>query len=349
MTGNMELVKKHLEARDSLGLDQPESVLDAIAQVTHCLRYVGMDVVSNEAARLIIIITDSSSKRAGHGDIIGLFRPSDGYCKIGQSENVAMTDTDYFHPHFLGNRLSDNNIRVLFLTHKSKIKHYEVLTESFKHQVVGILDYVSVDSKKLKEIIDDAVEQKRRIQFNMDQLKSHFDVDTDLECPTPKTSDSHPLECSNVEPGGKVKITIKMRHSTSSNPPESISSHVEINRSIKVGVDVQIPRECSCTKKDTKPDNPDPYCNNKGYKVCGKCVDVPEWTNQTPYDINKVECNSDQECGEYGKCICGTCHCKNSPERFYGRGCSCTDIICPFTKKGQCICFCNIWQRSRHV
>ncbi|KII63814.1 Integrin beta-7 [Thelohanellus kitauei] len=27
--------------------------------------------------------------------------------------------------------------------------------------------------------------------------------------------------------------------------------------------------------------------------------------------------------------------------RFYGRGCTCTDLICPFTKKGQCTCECG--------
>ncbi|KII72546.1 Tenascin-R [Thelohanellus kitauei] len=69
-----------------------------------------------------------------------------------------------------------------------------------------------------------------------------------------------------------------------------MSSHVKINRSIQIGVNVQISRECSCTKKDIQPDNP---------------------KNQTPDDINKVECNSDQECGEYGKCICGKCQCQN--------------------------------------
>ncbi|KII72535.1 Tenascin [Thelohanellus kitauei] len=70
--------------------------------------------------------------------------------------------------------------------------------------------------------------------------------------------------------------------------------------------------------------------------------------NKTADDINNVECNNDQKCGEYGKCICGKCQCQNvlmkitkSPELFYGLGCSCSDQICPFTKKGQCICFCT--------
>ncbi|KII63819.1 hypothetical protein RF11_15056 [Thelohanellus kitauei] len=79
-----------------------------------------------ETTRLMIVVTDISSKRAGHGDIIGLFHPSEGQCKIINDENVANTDTDYIHPHLLGDILMKRKIRVLFLTHKSHIKHYEV-------------------------------------------------------------------------------------------------------------------------------------------------------------------------------------------------------------------------------
>ncbi|KII63820.1 Integrin beta-4 [Thelohanellus kitauei] len=139
-----------------------------------------------------------------------------------------------------------------------------------------------------------------------------------------------------------------MRHSTTSYAVDPISSYVKINGIFKVGINVEFSSECSCTKTDTKPDNPDRDCNNRGYKVCGKCVNVPEWNNQTLDVINSVECNNDQDCGDYGKCICGKCQCQNvfmnitkSPERFYGRGCTCTDLICPFTKKGQCMCECG--------
>ncbi|KII72544.1 hypothetical protein RF11_04359 [Thelohanellus kitauei] len=58
-----------------------------------------------ETTRLMIVVTDISSKRAGHGDMIGLFHPSEGQCKIRNNETAAKTDTDYIHPHLLGDIL----------------------------------------------------------------------------------------------------------------------------------------------------------------------------------------------------------------------------------------------------
>ncbi|KII63816.1 hypothetical protein RF11_15051 [Thelohanellus kitauei] len=109
--------EKHLKVHTTTQIDQPGSVLDAMAQATKC-----------QAA------------------IIGLFHPSEGQCKIRKNENVAKTDTvrlsktqDYIHPHLLGTILARNNIRVLILTHKDHIKYYESFNtkDSSSHNMEG--------------------------------------------------------------------------------------------------------------------------------------------------------------------------------------------------------------------
>ncbi|KII63049.1 hypothetical protein RF11_09663 [Thelohanellus kitauei] len=231
---------QHLKVRPTLGLGGPKSVLDAIAQFES-------SADDDKLIRLMIVVTESSSKRSGHGD-------------------------DYIHPHLLGQSLLKNNIRVLILTNSTKIKHYEVLTESFKHQVIDILDYATLNSAKLMVIIKKAVQVLEDLNV---ASKNPFSV-----------SESGSLECRKVGTYREAKLNIKMRPSISSYPADS---YVTVNEYIKVGVNVQISWECNCATNVPKPD-------------------VPK--NRTADDVNKVECNNDQECGEYGKCICGKCLCQ---------------------------------------
>ncbi|KII68617.1 Integrin beta-2 [Thelohanellus kitauei] len=123
--------KEHLKVRPTLGLGGPKSVLDAMAQVSECEETFESSTDVDKLIRLMIVVTETSSKRAGHGDIIGLFHPSDGQCKIRAEDNVTSADMDYIHPHMLGQSLSKNNIRVLILTNSTKIKHYKVCNFQF--------------------------------------------------------------------------------------------------------------------------------------------------------------------------------------------------------------------------
>ncbi|KII66323.1 hypothetical protein RF11_14214 [Thelohanellus kitauei] len=167
----------------------------------------------------MIVITESGSKRAGHGD-------------------------DYIHPHILGESLSNNNIRVLFLIQPSKLEHYKILSESFKQQVVGIVDYSSITAVSLNTTIHRADRQGRMIKFNLDHLK---------RSPPSETSVSDILECREVGVDQIVKL------------------HVTINFSYIAYAGKAIVKKRGLLHRNIILRESDEKCNSHGKLMCGKC------------------------------------------------------------------------------
>ncbi|KII61151.1 Integrin beta-2 [Thelohanellus kitauei] len=87
---NLANFKSHFQGSDNRAIDQPESVLDAMAQVSECKDIIKWNM-DDDVFRLLIVITDSKSKRAGHGNIIGHYRPNDGSCKLTTEKQTLKT------------------------------------------------------------------------------------------------------------------------------------------------------------------------------------------------------------------------------------------------------------------
>ncbi|KII66317.1 hypothetical protein RF11_14207 [Thelohanellus kitauei] len=260
------LAGKYLTAEPNNALDEPECLLDAMLQIK-------LDH-ENSSMHLMIVITESGSKRAGHGD-------------------------DYIHPHILGESLSNNNIRVLFLIQPSKLEHYKILSESFKQQVVGIVDYSSITAVSLNTTIHRADRQGRMIKFNLDHLKSKFDTKTYI-----------------------TWYVLKSRKSAK-----------------KRGL---IHRNIILKESEEK-------CNSHGQLICGKCDCDSGWY----IDSNSgKEIHASVKRGKYlivtkkwnvkSTTIVGSMasvYEANTPEQFNGPGCVCSDLNCPNTQNGLCICY----------
>ncbi|KII64188.1 Integrin beta-5 [Thelohanellus kitauei] len=353
ITLDTKSIKEIFPWYDDFILDQAEPVLDAMAQASEC-NSIGWDD-GEDVMRLMIVITSSYSKRAGHGDMMGLFKPNDGKCKMGSSKILKTLDSDYIHPHILGESLSKNNIRVLFLTLNQTQNHYTVLSESFSHQIVGIKVVSNQNAHKFTDIIVEAVKQAqqvRPIKFNIDFLKTTYKVKHTITCPSTNMEDNDSLECSNVGWNQVAKLSLKMNLSASSYPHRNIQSYVKVNGFSQIFFQIYYLLICFCNHV-TKPGE---LCNDIGYKVCGKChcdLDLSNFSKRKIkmriYDED-VECKNNQECGDYGKCVCGKCQCIHSPENFYGKGCKCSDLTCPYTLNGMCngkgkckcgICYCE--------
>ncbi|KII71553.1 Integrin beta-2 [Thelohanellus kitauei] len=335
--------KTHFTGSANGALDQPESVLDAMMQASECKDFIHWSE-GEDVFRLMIVITDSQSKRAGHGNIIGHYRPNDGKCKMKVEEDTLKTiNTDYVHPHLLEKSLSKNNIRLLILTDEDNVPYYKLLTESFRHQVIEVVDYATLDTDvKLRKKIEVAAKaQTRPIKFNLDHLKSEYDVSHFLECPNSDTKDSKSLECPSVAPNAIAKLSVHVRYSKSNFNAQHIPSHMKVNGFHEIIIDGR--RSCTCTTEASN--SPAVACQNKGRLVCGKCICDDNREGNTcqcdkPSDLvfgGEVECDETNNCGPHGKCVCGKCVCPNSPEQFYGPKCERTDLKCPFTQHGLCI------------
>ncbi|KII66505.1 Integrin beta-2 [Thelohanellus kitauei] len=217
---NTMVNQAHFDQSANDAIDEPESVLDAIAQVTDCANIIGWRN-TNDIYKLMIVVTDTESKRAGHGNIIGNYAPNDGKCKTSDREQILKTlKTDYIHPHLLEKSLSEKNIRVLILTKSELVDYYTRLTESFKHQVVGIQNYgeftkAGMLTDKIKTVASNVYrvfdpKQNRAIKFNVDDLKSKFHVTTVLRCTHEDPGNEESLFCPDVSVNNAVTLSVSV-------------------------------------------------------------------------------------------------------------------------------------------
>ncbi|KII73990.1 Integrin beta-5 [Thelohanellus kitauei] len=123
------------------------------------------------------------------------------------------------------------------------------------------------------------------------------------------------------------------------------SSYVKVNSFYDVEVEIIFDWICPC-QAQSRGVTPQPKCSSHGQVICGKCDCDPGWEGdkcqfqkgESSESSNDAECTSNEDCGQSGKCICNKCQCPESPEQFYGPGCTCSDLLCPYTQKGLCNC-----------
>ncbi|KII67199.1 Integrin beta-2 [Thelohanellus kitauei] len=275
LSHNISFVKKHLVGGKNQAIDEPESVLDAMAQASECPQ-IGWDR-SDDVMRLMIVITETGSKRSRHGDIIGIINPNDGECKMDDLSLLETMDTDYIHPHILGESLSRNAIRVLILTRQNKIKHYEVLTESFRHQVMGIKDFNKITGTSLISIIENSVQQARTIKFNIEFMMSELQVQHTLTCPSSKNAVTNALECPTVDIDQIAKLSLTINYNKRVCLAHNVNKHnatmntyVKVNGFYHFSINATFQCMCSCSNAQMT-DESQRACSGNGTLVCGKC------------------------------------------------------------------------------
>ncbi|KII66759.1 Integrin beta-2 [Thelohanellus kitauei] len=310
LSHNISFVKKHLVGGKNQAIDEPESVLDAMAQASECPQ-IGWDR-SDDVMRLMIVITETGSKRSRHGDIIGIINPNDGECKMDDLSLLETMDTDYIHPHILGESLSRNAIRVL--------------TESFRHQVMGIKDFNKITGTSLISIIENSVQQARTIKFNIEFMMSELQVQHTLTCPSSKNAVTNALECPTVDIDQIAKLSLTINYNKRVCLAHNVNKHnatmntyVKVNGFYHFSINATFQCMCSCSNAQMT-DESQRACSGNGTLVCGKCKCDTGLEGDTcqcqkgkqPALDDEPECKKDIDCGEnalHGKCVCGKCVC----------------------------------------
>ncbi|CAN0361182.1 unnamed protein product [Lampetra fluviatilis] len=136
--------------------DAPEGGFDAIMQAAVCGDRIGW---RKEASHLLVFATDAASHLALDGRLGGVLRPHDGHCHLDNNDSYSAADSlDYPSLGFLGEKLAENNINLIFAVTTPYFGLYKSYTELLPGATVGIL---ANDSSNVIELIVSAYNKIR--------------------------------------------------------------------------------------------------------------------------------------------------------------------------------------------
>ncbi|KAG9337585.1 hypothetical protein JZ751_028436 [Albula glossodonta] len=317
-------VKKQQVSRNR---DSPEGGFDGIIQAVVCKEKIGW---RQGASHLLVFTTDAKT-------------------------HIALDGRDYPSIALLTEKMSKNNINLIFAVTSSVMSLYQNYSELIPGTTVGML---SDDSGNVIQLIKSAYEKIRsKVELEVQGLPEELSLSFNATC---LNGEQIPglKSCSGLKIGDTVSFNVeaKMRGCPKNKQRSFTLKPVGFRDALQITVDFQC--ECDC-QRQAQPDSP--ICNQgNGTYECGICQCHPGWLGPHCECAEGDYSPSEQDdctpatpgapiCSGRGDCICGQCTCHASSfGKVWGTFCECDDFNCPRFKGELCsghgTCDCEVCQ-----
>uniref|UniRef100_A0A672ZDX1 Integrin beta n=1 Tax=Sphaeramia orbicularis TaxID=375764 RepID=A0A672ZDX1_9TELE len=332
--------------------DAPEGGFDAIMQASVCKDRIGW---RPDATHLLVFTTDAKTHIALDGRIAGIVQPNDGLCHLDSNNNYnESTVLDYPSLGLLAEKMSENNIRLVFAVTSYVEPLYKVHTVLIPGTVVGKL---SGDSGNVIQLIVKAYEDIRsKVELELRDVPEELNLSFNATCLNGEIIPGV-KSCSGLKVGDTVSFNVEVQ--LRSCPKEKSRTFTIKPLGFKDSLEVTVDFACSCgCEANAEADSP--HCNHgNGTYECGVCQCHPgrlgpqcecSVEDYSPSDdVNCIHKQGSPICNGRGNCVCGQCTCHaNDFGQVWGKYCECDDYNCPLYKGALCAdhgkCNCGFCQ-----
>uniref|UniRef100_A0A673M0P4 Integrin beta n=1 Tax=Sinocyclocheilus rhinocerous TaxID=307959 RepID=A0A673M0P4_9TELE len=331
-----EEVKKQKESRNR---DAPEGGFDAIMQAVVCKDKIGC---RPDASHLLIFTSDDRSHLALDARLAGIVQPHDGECHTNNNnEYDKSTILDYPSLGMITDKLSENNINLIFAVTKAMVPLYRNYSELIPGSAVGTL---SRDSGNVVQLILGAyakVRSKVELELGVPDELSLFINTTCLGGEVIAGVRS----CAGLKIGDMVSFSIEAKlHGCPKEKSQTFMvKPIGFKDTLQVTVDFAC--ECDC-QQSSVPASPSCHHGN-GTLECGLCLCNPgrlgsrcECSEAEYKPTQQESCIPDPVapvCSRRGDCVCGQCACHSIDfGKVWGPYCECDDFSCLHSKGQIC-------------
>ncbi|KAG9264477.1 integrin beta-3-like [Astyanax mexicanus] len=343
-----EEVKKQVISRNR---DSPEGGFDAVLQAVVCKDKIGW---RSDASHLLVFTTDATTHSALDGRIAGIVQPSDGGCYVNQDNDYEKsTVLDYPSVAMLADKLSENNINLIFAVTDNVMPLYLNYSKLIPGTTVGKLSY---DSKNVIQLILDAYANIRsKAELEVLNVPDELILSFNATCLNGEVV-TGVRSCSGLKIGDTVSFSVEAK--LSGCPKERNRTFIIKPLGFKDTLQVTVDFTCNCDCQDSA-EPASPACSNNGTLECGVCLcdagRLGSHCECTEGDYKPTEADSCSTgpqgpiCSGRGDCVCGQCQCHSSNfGKVWGKQCECDDFNCVRFKgqicsgHGDCMCgFCQ--------
>uniref|UniRef100_A0A8C6NQQ9 Integrin beta n=1 Tax=Nothobranchius furzeri TaxID=105023 RepID=A0A8C6NQQ9_NOTFU len=349
-----EEVKKQMVSRNR---DAPEGGFDAIIQAAVCKEQIGW---RPGASHLLIFTSDAKTHMALDGRLAGIVQPNDGQCHLNSENMYRMSTTmDYPSLALITEKMSENNINLIFAVTNSVVPLYQNYSELIPGTTVGRL---SNDSGNVIQLILKAYAKIRsKVELELLGVPEELSLSFNATCLNGELIPGL-KSCSGLKIGDTVSFSVEAR--ARGCPKQKKKTFVIKPVGFKDSLSITVTFECDC-KCQTKTQLNSPKCSHgNGTYECGICLCHPDRLG--PYcecaegDYNPTEqdrCSGPAGaggsqsaiCSGRGDCVCGQCVCHSSDfGKVWGKLCECDDFNCLHYKGELCsghgVCNCGFCQ-----
>ncbi|XP_075440495.1 integrin beta-3 isoform X2 [Ascaphus truei] len=349
LTDEVKLFNKEVQSQSvSRNRDAPEGGFDAIMQATVCDEKIGW---RNESSHLLVFTTDAKTHIALDGRLAGIVHPNDGNCHLGDDNHYAASTTlDYPSLGLMTEKLSQNNINLVFAVTESVVDLYKKYSELIPGTTVGTL---SQDSSNVIQLIVESYEKIRsKVELEVRDLPEELSLSFNATCVNNEVTPGL-KSCTGLKIGNTVSFSIEAKVRGCPNEREKTFTIKPVGFKDTLTVIVRFQCDCEC-QKDEVPFSP--QCNGgNGTLSCGVCSCHAGWLG--PHcECSEEEYNPSHQdrcsprvgappCSRRGECVCGQCVCHNNDfGKVWGTFCECDNFSCLRYKgemcsgHGQCSC-----------
>uniref|UniRef100_A0A3P9LDK5 Integrin beta n=1 Tax=Oryzias latipes TaxID=8090 RepID=A0A3P9LDK5_ORYLA len=337
-----EEVKKQMVSRNR---DAPEGGFDAIIQAAVCKEQIGW---RPGASHLLIFTSDAKTHMALDGRLAGIVHPNDGQCHLN-SENIYSKSTTMDYPSLalITEKMSENNINLIFAVTNSVVTLYQNYSELIPGTTVGTL---SNDSGNVIQLILKAYAKIRsKVELEVQGVPEELFLSFNATCLNGEVIPGL-KSCSGLKIGDTVSFSVEARaHGC---PKQKKKTFVIKPVGFKDSLTVTVTFECDC-KCQSKAQPNSPKCTNgNGTFECGICLCHPgrlgphcECAEGDYNPTDQDRCSGPDGagglrssiCSGRGDCVCGQCVCHSSDfGKVWGKLCECDDFNCPRYKGELC-------------
>ncbi|MBN3309601.1 ITB3 protein, partial [Amia calva] len=340
--------------RVSRNRDAPEGGFDAIIQAAVCKEKIGW---RHEATHLLVFTTDAKTHIALDGRLAGIVQPNDGLCHVGPDNNYDKSTTlDYPSLALLTEKMSENNINLIFAVTNPVVELYQNYSELIPGTTVGLL---SDDSSNVIQLILNAYAKIRsKVELEVQGVPEELSLAFNATCLNGEVTPGL-KSCSGLKIGDMVSFSVEAR--ARGCPKEKTKTFTIKPVGLKDSLQITVNFECECQcQAQAQPFSP--LCNNgNGTYECGICQCHQgrlgprcECSDGDYSPSQQDQCSSNKDgpvCSGRGNCVCGQCVCHASDfGKIWGKFCECDDFNCLRFKgelcsaHGKCscgYCMCN--------
>uniref|UniRef100_A0A8C2AA08 Integrin beta n=1 Tax=Cyprinus carpio TaxID=7962 RepID=A0A8C2AA08_CYPCA len=335
-----EEVKKQKVSRNR---DAPEGGFDAIMQAVVCKDKIGW---RPDASHLLIFTSDDRSHLALDARLAGIVQPHDGECHINNNnEYDKSTILDYPSLGMITDKLSENNINLIFAVTSPMVELYRNYSELIPGSAVGML---SRDSGNVVQLILDAYARIRsKVELELLGVPDELSLFINATClggeviPGVKS-------CAGLKIGDTVSFSIEAK--LYGCPKEKSRTFMVKPIGFKDTLQVTVDFACECNCQQSSVPTSLSCHHGNGTLECGVCLCDPGRLGSR-CECSEGEYNPTQQdrcspnpaapvCSGRGDCVCGQCACRSTDfGKVWGPYCECDDFSC-LRSKGQ-ICSGN--------
>ncbi|XP_006638232.3 integrin beta-3a [Lepisosteus oculatus] len=312
--------------------DAPEGGFDAIIQAAVCKEKIGW---RPGASHLLVFTTDAKTHVALDGRLAGIVQPNDGKCHVGADNQYDMSTTlDYPSLALLTEKMSENNINLIFAVTSNVVQLYRNYSELIPGTTVGIL---SDDSGNVVQLIQDAYAKIRsKVELELLGVPDELSLSFNATCLNGEVIPGL-KSCSNLKIGDTVSFSVEARARGCPKDKTKTFTIKPVGFKDSLQITVNFECECQCQAK-AEPDSP--ICDNgNGTYECGICQCLPgrlgprcECSDGDYSPSQQDQCSPNKDsptCSSRGDCVCGQCVCHSSDfGKIWGKFCECDDFNC---------------------